>query len=265
MNIETLNLEITRRCTLECEHCFRGDSQNSNISEETLKNIFNNVKKIDRLVITGGEPLIAVNELEKMIYYITKYNVQIEQINLVTNGTVFGSRILKILKDLSTISKLNLFISFNIFHLLELERKNLKQKRDENVKVLKELFGAKEYGDEYEERNFKPSYQSLQPIGRAKNINQKRLAEINSMIPVKYKVLSEITWIGSKIKVKDNILTGDVCIDVNGNIVPYGLSFQDEDIYSSQFDVNINDLTFAEAINNFNSNPSLKNNSKFSI
>ena len=65
MNIETLNLEITRRCTLECEHCFRGDSQNSNISEETLKNIFNNVKKIDRLVITGGEPLIAVNELEK--------------------------------------------------------------------------------------------------------------------------------------------------------------------------------------------------------
>ena len=131
--------------------------------------------------------------------------------------------------------------------------------------MLKELFGAKEYGDEYEERTFKPSYQALQPIGRAKNINQKRLAEINSMIPVKYKVLSEITWIGSKIKVKDNILTGDVCIDVNGNIVPYGLSFQDEDIYSSQFDVNINDLTFAEAINNFNSNPSLKNNSKFSI
>lgn len=45
MNIEKLNLEITRRCTLECEHCFRGDSQNSNISEGTLKNIFSNVKK----------------------------------------------------------------------------------------------------------------------------------------------------------------------------------------------------------------------------
>lgn len=93
-----------------------------------------------------------------MINFIKENNVEIRQINLVTNGTVLGSRILKILKDLSSLSKLNLSISFDIFHLLELEKKNLKYKRDENVKVMKELFGAKEYGNEYEERTFKPDY-----------------------------------------------------------------------------------------------------------
>lgn len=265
MNIEKLNLEITRRCTLECEHCFRGDSQNLNIGEETLKNIFSNVKKIDRLVITGGEPLIAVNELEKMINLIKENNIEIVQINLVTNGTVLGSRVLKILKDLSSISKLNLSISFDIFHLLELEKKNLKYKRYENVKILKELFGAKEYGDENKEKIFKTEYKTIQPIGKAKKITQKRLDEINSMVLVKYKFFPFITWFGAPIHVNNNIITGDISIDVNGNVVPYGLSFEEEDKYASQFDVNINSLTFAEAINNFNSNPSLKNNSKFSI
>lgn len=85
------------------------------------------------------------------------------------------------------------------------------------------------------------------------------------MVLVKYQFPPFITWMGSPIYVEDNILTGDISIDVNGNFVPYGLSFKEEDIYASQFDVNINGLTFAEALNNFNSNPSLKNNSKFSI
>ena len=98
MHVEKLNLEITRRCTLECEHCFRATSEKLNISKETLKNIFNNIKKIDTLIITGGEPLIAVNELEGMINLIKQYNIKIEHISIVTNGTILSSRILKILK-----------------------------------------------------------------------------------------------------------------------------------------------------------------------
>ena len=67
MYIEKLNLEITRKYTLECEHCFRGDL---NISKETLTNLFKNIKKINTLVITGGEPLLIVNELGKTIELI---------------------------------------------------------------------------------------------------------------------------------------------------------------------------------------------------
>ena len=94
MNIEKLNVEITRKCTLDCEHCFRGDSQKINISNETLINIFTNIKEIEQLVITGGEPLIAVKELEKMIEIIKNNNVKIDKIILITNGTVLSSRIL---------------------------------------------------------------------------------------------------------------------------------------------------------------------------
>ena len=167
MHIEQLHLEVTRRCTLECEHCFRGDSQNINIKAETLKNVFSNVDKIDKLLITGGEPFLAINELEEMIDLIKKYNVKIEKINIVTNGTVLSSKVLKVLKSLSQISDLELSISFDIFHLLQLEKKNLKEKRDKNVEFLKENFNTKEFGDEkrLKDESQYAKHQILQPIG----------------------------------------------------------------------------------------------------
>lgn len=253
MYIENLNLEVTRRCTLECEHCLRGDIQDINISEETLKNIFTNVKKIDRLLITGGEPLIAVNELERMIELIKNNNTQIDQITLVTNGTILSSRVLKILKELSEISNLNLKISFDIFHILELEKRNLKEKRDNNVKILKEIFDAEEYGEEdkYQNEKIIPSYQLIQPVGRAKNLNVERLNKINGLVLVKYKIDSFVDWPTYPAKFDREKLRGDISVDVNGNLVGYGLSFEEEDNYSQKNETNINELSFVDAINNY--------------
>lgn len=253
MHIEQLHLEITRRCNLECEHCFRGDSQNINIKLETLKNVFTNVDKIDKLLITGGEPFLAINELEEMIDLIKKYNVKIEKINIVTNGTVLSSRVLKVLKALSQISNLELSISFDIFHLLQLEKKNLKEKRDKNVEFLKENFNTKEFGDEkkLKDESQYAKYQPLQPIGRAKNLKIERLNEINSLVLVKYIVHPVITWDHPTSKIDGNMIHGVTSIDVNGNIVSYSLSFEEEDLEALKSKANINNLSFKEALNNF--------------
>ena len=248
MNIENLDLEITRRCTLNCEHCFRGDSQNINMSIESLVNIFSSVNKIETLLITGGEPFIAVNELEKMIELIVNNNVKIREIRIVTNGTVLSSRVLKILKDLSSISNLVLKISYDIFHQLELEKRNLKQKRDKNVEFLKENFGAEECGFE----NIKSTYEiGLQPLGRVKKLNIERLNEINSYTINKYKIMSFVTWQKSHCILENNQVYGDLYIDVNGNVVNYGVSFEDEDNYSAGLETNINKNGFINAINNY--------------
>ena len=250
MHIEQLHLEVTRRCTLECEHCFRGDSQNINIKAETLKNVFSNVDKIDKLLITGGEPFLAINELEEMIDLIKKYNVKIEKINIVTNGTVLSS---KVLKSLSQISDLELSISFDIFHLLQLEKKNLKEKRDKNVEFLKENFNTKEFGDEkrLKDESQYAKHQILQPIGRAKNLKIERLNEINSLVLVKYIVYPVITWDHPTSKIDGNRIRGVTSIDVNGNIVSYSLSFEEEDLEALKSKANINNLSFKEALNNF--------------
>ena len=61
--INELLLEITRNCTLECEHCLKGDCQKFNIDDNTLNNVFKDIKSIKTLVLTGGEPLLAPNAI----------------------------------------------------------------------------------------------------------------------------------------------------------------------------------------------------------
>ena len=45
MKLEKLYLEVTRMCTLECEHCLRGDRENKYMSTKTIENILKDVKK----------------------------------------------------------------------------------------------------------------------------------------------------------------------------------------------------------------------------
>ena len=120
MYIENLHLSITRNCTLECEHCLRGDRQNVNMDPLILDKVFQDVLVVRNLLITGGEPLIAIQSLEKLAEIIRSQKVKINNIYIITNGTVFSERILKVLNDFNNYSHLELKISSDIFHQLEL-------------------------------------------------------------------------------------------------------------------------------------------------
>ena len=249
MEIQNLYLEMSRKCTLKCEHCCRGEAQMTNISEETLYNIFNNVKKIDVLLFTGGEPLVAMSELEKAIELIRNNKVEINEIRIVTNGTALNSRILKILKDLAEISKLIIKISYDMFHLTELERLKIKEKRDHNIQLLKEYFGATEFGKLQE--NDITNKRLIIPIGRAKNLTEERIKEINSRSEIEYSLSSFNNWIQPETYYKDNKVYGTIDIDVNGNVVSYGLSFEDEDEEAEKTGININRMDFEDAMISF--------------
>ena len=79
------------------------------------------------------------------------------------------------------------------------------------------------------------------------------------MVPIKYKFPPFTFWSGKEIELENNIITGELNIDVNGNIVEYGLSFEDEDIFAKTINSNINQLPFDEAINNFIKSKKIKN------
>jgi len=79
MYIVSIGLEVTRNCTLACEHCLRGDAQAVNMDLEVIEKIFNNVRGIGTLLLTGGEPLIAVQQLEKIIELIKKKNIKVNE------------------------------------------------------------------------------------------------------------------------------------------------------------------------------------------
>ena len=91
-----VTVEITRKCNLLCTHCMRGEAQDLTISQDILDNFFSQVEAIDEVFFTGGEPLLELDMIDYVVDCIAKYNVKIERLALLTNGTIKDRRILDI-------------------------------------------------------------------------------------------------------------------------------------------------------------------------
>ena len=181
MDIIKFIIEVTRRCTLNCEHCFRGEAENIDIEEDTIINSLKDVNSIKKLVITGGEPFLVHEKLEIIAAIINEYNIYVQDIYVVTNGTVLNDKVRNVLNKLSKVGNLHISVSFDSFHEIELERKNLKQIRDKNTKELIENYNAIEYG--HTPNDIAGDYMLLiYPIGRAKNLTKERVKEIEDKL-----------------------------------------------------------------------------------
>lgn len=253
MIIEELHLGMTRNCSLYCEHCLRGDKECVNIEFKTLDNLFKDVTGVKTLLLTGGEPLIAIQQLERLVEIIKSKGIKVGVIRIITNGTVMSSRVLKVLNDMKELAELDIKVSANIFHILELKRLGFLERRDRNFEILRDYFGAVWYGEETakSEYNFK---QSLIYKGRTKTLTKERLAEINDMVAMKYIIGSEHGLPenkGIRVEIVDDTILGQLTVNVNGDIVHYGLEYAEEDIESQQYGFNINKYGLMGALKGF--------------
>ena len=101
--LQILEIEVTRRCNLNCKHCYVGGNQNDKLEKNIIKDIINqaNDMKINRLVITGGEPLIIADDVFEYANYAKKLGIP--DIALLTNGTLVNTEIAKRCKVFSGI------------------------------------------------------------------------------------------------------------------------------------------------------------------
>lgn len=248
MWLEKLMIEITRNCNLICEHCCRGEKEIINMSIETMDNLFKDIEFVDELLLSGGEPFIAINQIEHLAFLMETGAVKIKRLAIITNATVFCSRTLKVLKRLKSLTILDLRLSDDIFHKFELERLGLLEKRNENIKTLKSLFGLKTHTttDPKEHRSMG---RGLMAAGRAKNITQERLDEINAMLPFNYMISVNFGPTEIPLKIVDNRVKNTVYIDVHGYIVSTeSAEFNMEDEEASISNINVNDLPLMEVV-----------------
>lgn len=251
MDIETLIIQITRNCTLYCEHCCRGDKQVINMSTTTIDNILKDVKCIKRLFLTGGEPFIAIEALERLTEVVKENKIQINQIGIIINGTILSSRHLKVLKELSQIATLDIRVSSDIFHMLELERLGLMEKRNSNIALLREYFTVLDYSQDDGCRlmNNRSIFTiGLYDKGRAKTLSEERLEEINQMIPNPYIVSENFYVTHVRTYVDGNTVHGTLYVDVNGNLVLQSAEeFEAEDEEAREAGININNMSIYDA------------------
>lgn len=95
--LHDLAIETTRRCNMRCEHCMRGESQNIDITPELIDIIFDNknIKRIDYICFSGGEPTLNPNIIIYTLDKIIKENLNVVEVVMVTNGQIFNRDLLE--------------------------------------------------------------------------------------------------------------------------------------------------------------------------
>lgn len=173
ISIQNLGMIINGACNLNCGHCLRGTHYSSKMPDEIIAATFNQILEVGNLSICGGEPLLALDVIEKIFNYIIEHKILIDEVFLVTNGTIYSSEFLRLLKEIddyiSCYSTMEHNVIFNIsedqYHQAERRRLNLEKTFIENC--LK-----------YQESKYFNTFNTLDPKlklfrqGNATNINK---------------------------------------------------------------------------------------------
>ncbi|MBB1194422.1 radical SAM protein [Flavobacterium sp. SOK18b] len=91
-HIQSIYWVFTQLCNDDCEHCYNDSSPfGKRISEKDCLDIINNLpEKVDRLILSGGEPLADIKLLHTILDAIRSKYGQSIQIMLQTNGDLLN-------------------------------------------------------------------------------------------------------------------------------------------------------------------------------
>lgn len=92
IKLSCLSIELTRRCNLKCAHCFKGDSQNVDLSKEYIDKLFNMIDEIYTIHITGGEPSLNLKGMRYLIDAVIRNKITVYRLNIICNGETESTR-----------------------------------------------------------------------------------------------------------------------------------------------------------------------------
>ncbi len=84
----TLCIEVTRRCNLQCAHCLRGEAEDVRMDKKTLTAILPQFSYISSIVFTGGEPSLNIAAIENALEICKENGVEVGSFYIVTNGNM---------------------------------------------------------------------------------------------------------------------------------------------------------------------------------
>ena len=95
LHLAGLEIEITRDCNLNCPHCMRYEPnepmdayRGTVIAPEVIDALFDRYRHIELLLLTGGEPMLHPEMITYIVDKIIEKQVYVEQIQVITNGTI---------------------------------------------------------------------------------------------------------------------------------------------------------------------------------
>ena len=101
---DNIMIEVTRRCNLRCEHCMRGEPQNIDMSDKVLDKIIEQFSMLNHLSLTGGEPFLVPDVIEKLVDKIISNKKKVWRLTTVDNGTILDERGIRCIEALNRLA-----------------------------------------------------------------------------------------------------------------------------------------------------------------
>lgn len=100
VHLNTLAIEVTKRCNMTCKHCLRGEAEEVDNDETLIPNIFKGIASIETIVFSGGEPTLNVSFIEKCVDYVLDNEIQVNGCFIATNGLIYSERLVQCVRRL---------------------------------------------------------------------------------------------------------------------------------------------------------------------
>ena len=138
-HIYDLEMIVTNNCNLNCAHCLRGEKNCVTMSDEVIEATLSQVRSADVLNISGGEPTLALESIKKIIDYIIKNRIKIDDFTLTINGTIYSEELLELLDEIGKYIGEDevhalIAISLDKYHLDEIKKLGLYDEFVENLR-----------------------------------------------------------------------------------------------------------------------------------
>lgn len=99
LQIDSLAIEVTRRCNMGCAHCMRGDAQQKDMPDDILYDFLKQVSSIGCITFTGGEPTLNIDTIWKTLLICKEFQIPVNEFYIVTNGKEITTEFLNTLID----------------------------------------------------------------------------------------------------------------------------------------------------------------------
>lgn len=93
--IRAISLDITRKCNMNCPHCFRGEPEDENMSTKIIDKTLDEISDyyIGMIHLSGGEPCLCEDKILYLANQIVDRKMKVIGLGMITNGTIKSEKI----------------------------------------------------------------------------------------------------------------------------------------------------------------------------
>lgn len=99
LTFEDIEISLTRRCNMDCPHCYKGNSENVDLTKDDIDALISQTEMIGNLYLTGGEPTLRLDLMSYLLERVEAEDIPVFKLVVVSNGLTNADAVSDVMKS----------------------------------------------------------------------------------------------------------------------------------------------------------------------